>query len=233
MWDKITAIAAILSLGVSCGALWISVSGTQSSITISSEALQTARQANDIALGRLREPSIIEYSEGELSDRFNFDFTAPGALSQPLQQYFTVRNSANTNIDAISIEAIGIEPFTYPLSNPGQPVRPLPYINIDFKFRTALQPDGFAHIDIRKIVLEYLTKLAPLLTIKDGVYTTSINMVLTPKATTETTPIGASSALSKNDRRLIEIKFTPDLLNSEEARAIVKDSEIQNRVFIP
>jgi hypothetical protein len=233
VWDKITAIAAILSLGVSGGALWISISGTQSSITISSEALQTARQANDIALGRLREPSIIEYSEGELSDRFDFDFTVPGALSQPLQQYFTVRNSGKTNIDGISIEAIGIEPFTYPLSNPGQPVRPLPYINIDFKFRTALQPDGFAHIDIRKIVLEYLTKLAPLLTIKDGVYTTSINIVLTPKATTETTPIGASSALSKNDRRLIEVKFTPDLLNSQEARAIVKDSEIQNRVFIP
>ena len=108
VWDKITAIAATLSFGVSCVALWISFYGTQSSITISSEALQTARQANDIALGRLREPSIIEYSEGELSDRFNFDFTVPGALSQPLQQYFTVRNSGKTNIDAISIEAVEI-----------------------------------------------------------------------------------------------------------------------------
>lgn len=233
LWDKISAFAAIASLMVSGGALWISVSGTESSIKIASEALQSARQANDIALGRLREPSIIEFTESGTSKYFQFDFTTPGALSQSLKQYFTVRNSGQTNIDALSIEVIGIEPFTYLLANPGQSIEPLPYINIDFKFRTALQPNGAAHIDIRKIVLEYLAKLASQLTMKNGVYTTSINIVLTPKATTETTPIGAPSELSKNDRRMISVKFTPELISSEEAKQLIKDSEIQNRVFIP
>jgi hypothetical protein len=233
MWDKVSALAAVASLVVSLGALWISVMGTRSSVSISSEALQTARQANDIALGRLREPSIIEFAEGGLSQAFKFDFTTPGALSQPLTQYFTVRNSGRTNIDAISIEAIGIEPLTYLLADPGQDIKHLPSINIDFKFRAALLPDGLAHIDIRKLVLEYLAKLEPLLPIKDGIYISSINIVLTPKATTENTPTGAPSSLSKNDRRLISVQFIPTLMNSEEAKQIINDPQIPNRVFTP
>lgn len=232
-WDIVSALAAVASFIVSLGALWIAISGTRSSVSIAAEALQSARQANDIALGCLREPSIVEYAFRQNSEYFKFDFTSTSALVVPLKKTLTIHNTGKTNIESIAIEAIGIEPFTYLLTDPAQAVSPLPSVNMDVKLRMALPPDGLAHIDVRKLILEYLSLLEPQLSFKGDVYSTSINIVLAPKSINESIAIGASSQHTKNDRRLVAVKFIPSLVNTAEAQSVLKELKAQTRVLAP
>lgn len=233
MWDKMSALAAVASLLVSVCALWVAVSGARSSLGVATEALTSARQANDIALGRLREPSIVEFAFAQKSGGFDFDFTDPEALSEPLKQIITIHNAGNTNVDSVSIEVIGIEPLTYLLLDPSLEIRSLPSIDVDIRFRSVLQPDGLAHIDVRKMILEYLVAIGPKLPDRNAVYVSMINVVLAPKSISESAAIGATSTLTGDDRRFLAVKFIPSVIEGDQATQILNSSEVKTRVYAP
>ncbi|MBF6028540.1 hypothetical protein ICY20_12425 [Pseudomonas sp. P115] len=233
MWDEVSAWAAVASFLVSLGALWVALSGAKSSLSVATEALTTARQANDIALGKLREPSIVEFAFSYTAGKDTFDFTDPKVLIEPLEQFITLHNVGKTNVDAIHIEVIGLAPLTYLLDDPTLEIRPLPSIDMDVKFKSVLQPNGLVNIDIRKMILEYLVALEPKLEEKHGVYTTAINVVLAPKSISEDVAIGATSDLTRDDRRLLVVKFFPALIETPEAREILSGVEVKTRVLAP
>lgn len=233
MWDQVSALAAVASLLVSFAALWVAISGARTSASTSNEALQTARQANDIALGRLREPSVVEFAFSKDSDNFKLNFTTPSQLSKSLSKIITIHNAGKTNIELIAIEAVGIQPLTYPIHETTHEIEELPTVNMDVKLRTALPPDGLANIDVRKIILEYLSALEPALEFKESLYTTTINIVLAPKSISESTAIGATSDLTQDDRRLLHVQFVPSIIATEIAQNILKDAAVQSRVLSP
>jgi hypothetical protein len=55
-------------------------------------------------------------------------------------------------------------------------------------------------------------------------------MVLAPKAINESTPIQAGH-FTKNDRRLLTIRFVPSIIQSSEASAILDSRKIPQRIF--
>jgi hypothetical protein len=230
MWDQLSALAAAAGLVVSFIALIVAVLGMRSSTRLSTEALETARQANNIALGLVREPALIEYAFSD-SKRFLFDFTTPRSLTEELKQIITVKNGGKKSIDSIAFEFIGIEGLTYLASDPTQQIRPLPSTNAKLEMKTAIQPEGLAHIDVRKYLLVYLTKLEPILANKEAEYSIGINVVMAPKAVDEPVHAGAPLHLTKDDRRLITVSFVPIILTSKEAQAVLQDQDVAHRVF--
>jgi hypothetical protein len=142
-----------------------------------------------------------------------------------------VQNVCKKAIDGLAIELIGVTGLTYLESNSTVQIRPLPAHSARLDLRSALQPQALAHIDVRKYLLAYLTKLRPQLPDQIGPYTTVVNMVLAPKATTEATPSPAGLEITKNDRRLITVKFIPGVLDSIEARTVTQSEEVAHRVY--
>jgi len=229
-WEKISALVAAISLLVSIGALYVAFAGTKATNEIAAEALKTARQANEISLGLVREPAVLEFAFSD-EKSFKFDFTDTGVLKEDLKTIVTVRNGGKKAIDGVAIEVIGIEGLTYLVSNPSVDVRPLAAYSTRLDFRSALQPRSLAHIDVRKYLLSYLTKILPQLPDKNGTYSTVVNVVLDPKAVNEATPSSAGLSVTKNDRRLLTIKFNSATVESSEAKAILQSEQVAHRVY--
>lgn len=229
-WGEVSAIAASVGLIISLVSIVISTMGARSSNKIAAEALETSRQANNIALGLVREPAVVEFvfSDG---DRFKFNFSQHGELNEGLKKIVTLKNVSKRAIDAIAFEIIGIKGLTFNISEPGHEYPVLPSISERLNLRSALQPDGLMHVDMRKYFLDYLQKLAPSLEDKTATYQTSVNVVLAPKAVNDPTPAGATPGLTKDDRRLITISFVPSILDSPEALAVLHNNEVQHRIY--
>lgn len=228
--DKISTAAAVAGLGVSIAALVVAVQGTNSSTKLATEALETSRQANSIALGLVRVPSVIEFSQSSHED-LTFDFTKPKGLSSDLAKFVTVVNRGKKPVDALAIEVIGIEGLTFRQSPPLLEIKNLPSINIRIDLRSALMPEGFMHIDVRKMLLLYLKELRPLLPSDDAEYSTVVNVVISPKAVNEPTPAGAGSDKTLNDRQLITVKFRPSIIESPWAKKAMEAKVIPHRVY--
>ena len=229
-WEMISALAAVVGLVISVIALYVAFSGTNSTNQIANEALKTARQANEISLGLVREPAVLEFAFSG-SSQSTFDFTDQTVLKDELKSIITVQNGGKKAIDAVSMEIIGIVGLTQQLSKPTVEFRSLPSHAVRLDFREALQPQALAHIDVRKYFLIYLDKLRPALPDPKDIYSTVVNVVLSPKATNETTPSSAGSSATKNDRRIITIKFSPVVLDSAEAKAVLQSNDIAHRVY--
>jgi len=229
IWEKITAIAALISIAISVVALLVAKSGSEKSSLIASEALKTARQSNDIALGRLRESPVIEiFSYDEL-----LDFTNVKVLKEKLKITIGIRNSGEVAIDGLSMELIGIEPLTYPEHNPDNEIRPLPSIKANLGLDTTIQPDALTHIDMRIPLLRYLKELSDIVIEKNTIYKTVINVILQPKAIGDSLPSGVLSSDTQHDRKLIKLRFKPEVLNSEIAKKLLNDEIIPHRVYSP
>ncbi|GEM_PF-1772655 len=229
-WDMISAGAAVASLIVSGFALYVAFSSSKTTNEISAEALKTARQANEISLGLAREPAVVEFAFSD-SSRFEFDFTDANSLTDELKRIVTVQNAGKKPVDALAIEVIGISGLTYLLSDPTVQIEKLPAYSARLDLKSALQPQALAHIDVRNYLLNYLEKLSPKLPQGAGPYSTVVNMVLAPKATNEPTPSPAGLDATKDDRRLLTIKFSPAVLQSSEARAVLETKEVPHRVY--
>jgi len=229
-WEMISALAAVVSFVVSAIALYVAFAGTKTTNQIATEALKTARQANEISLGLVREPAVLEFAFYDASN-FTFDFTDPTVLKKELKTIITVQNTGKKAIDAVSLEIIGIDGLTQLLSNPTLEFRSLPAHSARLDFREALQPQTLAHMDIRKYLLVYLEKLCSQLPDRKGIYSTVVNVVLSPKATNESIPSQAGTSVTQNDRRLITIKFSPAVLDSVEAKAVLQSNDIAHRVY--
>lgn len=229
-WDQVSALAAVAGLLFSLIALAVATIGTRASNSIASEALQTSRQANSIALGLVREPAILEFAlSGDKN--FFFDFCLPQTLKHELKQYVTLQNVGKRLVDSIAFELIGIRGLTRQLSDPSRDFPVLPATSERLDLRSALQPNVLVHVDMRKYLLNYLQKLAADLPDKSATYETAVNVVLTPKALNESVPAGATAGLTKNDRRLITVRFTPEVLASNEARQVLADETVQHRIY--
>ncbi len=229
-WEMVSALAAVVSLVVSAIALYVAFAGTKTTNQIATEALKTARQANEISLGLVREPAVLEFAFSDQS-RFTFDFTDPTVLMEELKTIITVQNTGKKAIDAVGLEIIGIVGLTQFLSNPTLEFRSLPAHSARLDLRAALQPQALAHIDVRKYLLTYLEKLGSQLPDRNGTYSTVVNTVLSPKAVDESTPSPAGLSVTKNDRRLITIKFSPAGLESVEARSVLQGNDVAHRVY--
>ena len=230
MWEKIAALSALISVCVSIYALYISKTGADRSSELATEALKTARQANDITLGLVRESPVIEIFS---YDKDVLNFTKTDLLNESLKVKFSIRNSGKVAIDGLAMEIIGIEPLTYPENNPDSEVRPLPSVKVDVGLETIIQPTALAHIDMRLPILLYLKELNKLLTDKEAIYRTTINVVFMPKAIGDSLPSGVNSNDSMNDRKLITIKFKPSITSTEWSDKLIMKNEIAHRVYSP
>jgi len=109
MWEKISAISTFVSVFVSIVAILVAVIGTRTSSRIASQALETARQANDIALGRVKEPPAVELISITAKD---LDFTQAKILDEELGTIIQIKNIGKVPIDGLAVELIGIAPLT-------------------------------------------------------------------------------------------------------------------------
>lgn len=222
-WDMVSALVATASLIVSGVALY----SANSNNSIATEALKTARQANDISLGIARVPAVVEFADSN-SD---FDLTDEKGLAGDLKMTVTVENTGKKPVDALGVEIIGVEGLTYSPSNSGTEIHGLPSYSTRIDLTNTLQSGSLAIIDMRGLVLNYLAKLVPLLPAGTGTYTTVVNMVLEPKAVNEATPSQAGRGATTNDRRLLTIKFSPSVIQSQEAKSILSAKEMPPRII--
>lgn len=229
-WDQVAALAAVAGLFISVLALVVATMGARASNNIASEALETSRQANSIALGLIREPAVLEFADSGL-EKFSFDLSNPQELKHELQKYVTLQNVGKQSVDSIAFEFIGIVGLTSQHSEPSRKFPVLPSVTARLDLRAALQPNGLMHVDMRKYLLSYLQKLAPDLPDRAATYDTVVNAVLAPKAVNESTPAGATRGLTKNDRRQLYVLFTPEVLETAEALAILADETVQHRIY--
>lgn len=229
-WDQVAALAAVAGLIISVVALVVAAMGARASNNIASEALETSRQANSIALGLIREPAVLEFVDTG-KEKLSFSLSNPEELKQELRKYVALKNVGKRSIDSIAFEFIGIVGLTTQHSDPSRQFPVLPSVTERLDLRAALQPDGLMHVDMRKYLLSYLQKLAPDLPDRTATYDIVVNAVLAPKAVNEPTPAGATMGLTKNDRRLLYVVFTPEILDSAEARAVLADQAVQHRLY--
>lgn len=229
-WEVVSALAATASFIISIVALYSATTGTDATNKIAAEALKIARQANAISLGVAREPAVVEFADPNDSSYFTFDFTDTKAFKGDLKEIVTIRNTGEKPVDALGVEVIGVDGLTYSLSDPMARIDHLPYYSARLNLTSALQPGALAHIDVRSFILNYLTKLTPILPHNEGTYSAVVNIVLAPKAINEPTPIPAGS-VTKNDRRLLTIKFLPSVIRSPEANSVLESKEIPQRIF--
>lgn len=229
MWEKTTALAALFSVLISIYALYITKISSEENTKIAIEALQTSRQSNDIALGLNKELPIIKFTDED----YKFDFTNKNSLDEDFKQKVLVKNTGKIAIDGLSIEVIGIEPFTYPLDTPSEEVKPLPSFIIDVKLNSTLQPDASALIDIRLVILKYLEKFEKTITDKDRKYSSTINVILLAKTINSSLPSSGPSKVPLQDRQLFRIIFKQSIVNSKLGKELLKKNEIMNRVFPP
>lgn len=222
----ITGFSCLLSVV----SLFVAYESAKSSNEIALQALATATQANDISLGSLREPSAFQFSDGGAKE---IDLRTTAALEQELKLYVALQNDGKKIIDGAVFEAIGIEGLTYLEDEPNLVVRELPSVFHTAAFNLAVQPAGFVHYDIRKLVLQYLQKLAAKTPNKTATYRTVINVVVTPKTLGESIPVGAPSKLTPRDRVLFTVQFKPSVIETEMAKKILNESFVPNRVFSP
>lgn len=224
--------ATAASIFVSIVSLYVAYDGARSSNTIATQALATATQANEIALGRIREPSILQFSEYD-DDGLEFRFESPADLERELKLYVSLSNDGKKSVEAAVFEVVGIEPLTYRVDNPSIDLKELPSSVLTTTFNSAVQPQGSVHFDIRKLVLQYLEKLAVDIADKNATYTTTINVVVTAKGVGEAVAVGAPLKSAPRDRKLWKIVFKANVLNSKIAKKILSDPYIPNRVFSP
>jgi len=204
MWEKIATVSAIISVCVSIYALYVSKTGADRSSALAIEALNTARQANDITLGRIRESPIVEIYSYE---KDVIDFTNIDLLNEKLKIKISIKNSGEVAIDGLAMEVIGITPFTYPTNDPDNEVRPLPSVKVDVGLETIIQPLALAHIDMRVPILKYLKELGKKIKDKSMTYKTTINVVLMPKSVGDSLPSGVLSEDTRDDRKLLQLNL--------------------------
>jgi hypothetical protein len=227
---EISLVFTGFSCFLSVASLFVAYESAKSSNEIALQALATATQANEISLGRLREPSAFQFSDGGIKE---IDLRSTATLEQELKLYVSLRNDGKKIIDGAVFEVIGIEGLTYLEDAPNLVVRELPSFFHTAAFNLAVQPAGFVHYDIRKLVLQYLQKLATKTPDKNSTYRTVINVVVTPKALGESIPVGAPSKLTPRDRVLFTVQFKPSIIETEMAKKILNESFVPNRVFSP
>lgn len=231
MWEKISSISTFASFIISVAALFVAINGTESSTKIATEALETARQANEISLGKIREPAVIEF-EDKSEKAFEFNLTSAIDLDKEFSLIVMLFNKGNSPVDALTMKIIGVMPLTYPLDAPDEVIRPLPAIDVTVNFKTLFLPEALAHIDMRHALLKYLSKLAEQITDKNRTYITSANLLILPKALKDPVFAEAPPLLTRyNDRRLINITFIPSMLESELAKQQLNETEIPVRMF--
>ena len=223
--EKLTMIIAIMSIVVSLFAIYISQKNSEQSNKIAEEALKISRQSNEISLGLKKEFPIIEI----INRNTEFDFTKSDILNQELVNIIQIRNIGKIPINAISLEIIGIVPFTYPMNDPKKIIKPLPSKTINIKLKTMLRPSDLASIDLNQPIIQYLAKLN--IEDKSTVYNTMLNIVLSPKSINENTPSGISPDDTLNDRILITIKFKHSILSERISKDLIKSEEVMHRIF--
>jgi len=229
-WNMLSAIATAISLPISLTAIFFAWYGTKKTNQIAKDALDTANKANNISLGLAREPTILEFALSTES-QFNFDFTNPLSLKPELKNIITVINTGKMPIDAVSIEVIGIKGLTCGISDKKLEFDSFPSHSARLNFREAIHPEALAHIDIRTYFLIYLDKLCAQLVESEKVYSTVVNVVLSPKAINEPIPSSARAGFTIKDRRQITIKFSPKLFELDEIKEILHTNEIPHRVI--
>jgi len=225
-------VVTVVTLAVSIISIYVAYDGVKSSNAISAEALATARQANEIALGRTREPALLQFTE-YAKDQYEFSFLSPNDLERELHAYADLSNNGKKPVEGAVIEAVGIGPLTYRLDDPTIAVKELPSIVYNAAFNSAVQPDGMVRLDMRKPILQYLLKLAPSIQDKDAIYRTSVNVVVTAKGLGEQVAVGAPIKNSPRDRMLFTIQFRASIVDSDIAKEILTDPYNPNRVFSP
>jgi len=225
-------LATVISLAISMISLYVAYDGIKSTNEISAQALATARQANEIALGRTREPALLQFSAYSTAS-YDFDFLSPKELERELHLYVNLHNDGKKPVEGAVIEVVGIRPLTYKLYEPSNGIDELPAVIYSTSFNSAVQPGGSVHLDIRKLILQYLVKLGPKIQDKDAIYRTVVNVVVTAKGLGEPVAVGAPIKDSPRDRQLFTIQFRARILDSEIARKILADPYAPNRVFSP
>lgn len=123
--SEINLVFTGLSCFLSIASLFVAYESAKSSNEIALQALATATQANEISLGRLREPSAFQFADGGTKE---IDLRTTAALEQELRLYVTLQNDGKKIIDGAVFEAIGMEGLTYVEDEPNLVVRELPSI---------------------------------------------------------------------------------------------------------
>jgi len=230
MWNEVSALAALGSFVISIAAFLVAKYSSKNSLKIAMEALKTARQANDIALGRISEPPVVEIFSKH--DEI-MEFSDPAGLIEDLKLVISIQNSGKVAIDAIGMELIGIVPLTYLVEDATKEVRPLPSVKIIIDLDAMILSKGLAHIDMRLPILLYLERLVEFLPDTSKIYITSINVVLSPKAKGDDVPSGVPSGITKKDRTLITVKFDPAVMEADIIKALFKERVFKHRVYSP
>lgn len=225
-------IIAVVGLLVAAAGLFVSYKAMQKSDKIAEQAFELSKTANEIALGTRREAGILEFT-AEDSESFQFDFTHPSNLRNEFANVIRLSNSGRRPASGVSASLIGIEPLTYALSDPSDPVRSLPSIEWKVELSSAVQPSGSVMLDVRKPLLNYIRKLSERLAEKDATYKTSINIVISTKSAGDENFIGAPNTGQIKDRELITLLFRPSIVSTEDASAILLDVAEPHRIYTP
>ena len=230
---KISSPAAIAaSILISVLAIYFAYDGTKSSNKIAMQALDTARQANEIALGRIREPAILQFSYDD-ERKFHFNFTSANELEREESSFIYLTNDGKKAVEGAAFEVIGMESFTYNLDTNTIHVGNLPYTNFTLTFNSAVQPNGAIRIDVRKFLLQYLNMLGNNISDKNATYKTIVNVVVVPRALGESIAVGAPTKSSPRDRHLFTIVFKANVVESDSAKKILEESYVSHRIYSP
>lgn len=225
-------MGAVLSIFISVAAVYYAYDGTRASNDIAMQALKTARQANEISLGKIREPSILQFSY-DSEKKFHFNFTSASDLEYELKLYIDLTNDGNKVVEGAAFEVVGIDSLTYSVDDPSIRLKNLPSTNLTVTFNSAVQPEGAVRLDIRKLVLQYLRKLELQDYDKNAIYSAAVNVVTTARGLGEPIAVGAPTKSSPRDRQLLTIFFKPSVIDSDIAKKILSDPYSPHRVFSP
>jgi hypothetical protein len=208
---------------ISAAALVTSFYSYKESTRVSTLALATARQANDISIGRIHEyPEINIAATGNLS-----------LLTLPQQHTvaWNIWNTGNKPITALTVRLIVLSGLTYSLALTPMDEPKLFGDFVDYKIMLGeqLPPDAFVRLHMTKPVLTYLRNLRGAYADQTAAYRSSLNVIILPHESGTTPPI---QSLVKKDRDILSIDYIPAVLRSDEFGKYVDTLEETNPIYV-
>jgi hypothetical protein len=224
--DRVLSIGAIVVSVIS-----IIVTGFLSwqSNKTSSQALAVSTQANEIAVGRLREYPRIEIHASDDEAR------ASARTDEELKKLkiaWNVWNTGNKMISAFTLEIIAMRGLTYSLDlRPMDEPKELGDVT-NYKIALAEQvtPDAIVRLDITKPILTHLRNLTAQYKEPTTAYRSALYVAVLPQESETTLPIQTPGQGNK-DRQLLNVDYTPSVLKSEAGGQYIASLQPNNSIF--
>ncbi|MDP9024857.1 MAG: hypothetical protein M3N13_05770 [Candidatus Eremiobacteraeota bacterium] len=224
VYRPVEVTSIVFAVFVSACSLAVSLISAIQSNHIASQALDVAKQQNDIALGRVREAPTIRVNNFSAE---HVRLTRAGDLSQSAD--VTVENIGTVAISAIRFELVAVGNLTYPITAPSEGYDgPTVFRHENVEFEEQLQPGGFVNVDVRPAIVRYfrMSQFARISRPND-IHRSLVSIIFAARRVGDSLPVEGHQ-----NRADVTLEFVPNFVRSAATSELLSSNN-PYRLFPP